>query len=321
MRDIVVAGGAGFVGQQVVRDLHDAGERVVVVDNCSRGTPDNLPPGVDIWKADVRTADLGPMLARAGAVFDFAARVYGVRDLYAQPGSLLADNVEMTIALLRAMVKAGVRRYVYISSSCVYDFPGVRVPHEEDDVGVCETSYGMGKLFGEHLARFYAREYGIDVRIVRLFNVYGPRDSFQSPHVIPDFVRKAWAIKAGKAVNFPIIGTGAQTRDFTWLGDAAAGILAVAAKGRPGQAYNIGTGREIEVKELARLVCQAMGLDPARVPFIQERAPREDIQRRAADVTRIGDDTGWKPTVALEDGIARVRDWLVPLLEKGAIAA
>lgn len=260
------------------------------------------------------------MLSRAGVIYDFAARVYGVKDLYSNPGSLLADNVEMTIALLRAAAKARVKRYVYVSSSCVYDFRGAMVPHMEDDLGLCETSYGWGKLFGEALVRFYAHEYGMDVRIVRLFNVYGPRDSFQSPHVIPDFIRQAWLLQKRKADAFPMIGTGAQTRDFTWLGDAALAILAVADRGQPGEAYNVGTGREIEIKALAKMICAEFGLDPERVQFTSRPAPREDIQRRSADISKIKA-LDWRPTVELEEGIKYVSAWLVPLLESGAVAA
>src|SRR5438128_4375741 len=245
--NIAVIGGAGFVGSALVRELVKRDHKVVVYDNGSRGK--NVTEGaITIW-TDGR---LMPALEGFDMVYDFAARVYGVRDLYKDPAELLADNIAITIGVLKAVVAGKVPNYFYVSSSCVYDFPGAKVPHREDDTNICDTSYGFSKLAGEQLVKWYARQYGFVAKIARLFNVYGPGDSFQSPHVIPEFIKKAEEAKTtGK---FSILGTGDQSRDFTYMDDVVEGILAIAERGAHRQAYNIGTGRATLIREGATII-------------------------------------------------------------------
>jgi nucleoside-diphosphate-sugar epimerase len=317
----LVAGGAGFVGGYLVDLLRREHWAVTVLDDFSRGRLETLPDGILVWNADVRRLQPDTLTgAGIDVVFDLAARVYGVRDLYAQPGRLLADNLEVTCHLVRCAVAAGIQRYVYVSSSCVYDHPAAKVPHHEDDVGLCNTSYGLSKLVGEELCRYAAQETGMAVRIARLFNVYGPRDSWQSAHVIPDFLRKAWRLATGQATDFPIIGDGAQSRDFTWAPDVARGILAIAEQGGNAVPYNLGTGQEITVRNLAHLICRLFGLDPSQVAFTHEPAPAEDIRRLAADITRAQQDLAWEPSVHLEEGLRHLKDAIVPELERNADA-
>jgi nucleoside-diphosphate-sugar epimerase len=279
----------------------------------SRGNTENIPDNCEFVYADVveayrdgtKTLDFG----KFDVIYDLAARVYGVKDLYKNPAILLCDNIETTVALLRAASQNGIKRYVYVSSSCIYDHPAARVPHEEDDIALCDTSYGMSKLVGEILCKYFIEQFGMDIRIARLFNVYGPRDSFQSAHVIPDFMRKAWYISDGKMERFPIIGDGTQTRDFTWAEDAADAIVAIGDKGIPGHAYNVGTGREISIRDLAGMICNLFSVNPV---FSLEEAPVQDIRKRSASIAKIQRDTGWHPTVSLEDGLKIVRESLVP---------
>ena len=292
--NVAVVGGAGFVGSALVRALIEQGQSVTVFDNFSRGVEQNLPEGAAPVHMDAKDLRyIGPFQV----VYDLAARVYGVRDLYKNPADLLADNIAITSAILRAATNSRVPRYVYVSSSCVYDFPGAEVPHREDDTDICDTSYGFSKVAGEQLCRWFARQYGFDLRIVRLFNVFGPGDSFQSPHVIPEFIRKAR--EARGTGTFEILGSGRQTRDFTWHNDCVRGILVAAILGAPSEAYNIGTGREVSVNALAHMVCDEIGVTPE---FIHVPAPAEDIQRRAANADKLKA-LGWSPEVSLEAGI------------------
>jgi len=319
MPHALVAGGAGFVGCYLVELLLSQGWKVTVLDNFTRGNFDHLPDGILVWNADVQ--DLAPETLRGAGVdiiFDLAAQVYGVRDLYAKPGKLLKNNLEVTCHLIGCAVRAEITKYVFVSSSCIYDHAGVKVPHREDDIGLCNTSYGLSKLVGEELLRYVAQETGLPVRIARLFNVYGAHDSWNSTHVVPDFMRKAWRLATGRSTDFPIIGDGLQTRDFTFAPDVARGILAVAERGGPCVPYNLGTGREISMRNLARLIVPLFGLDPARVTFVHEEAPPEDIRRRSADPSRAFQDLDWEPTVELEQGLRHVKDAIVPELEAQA---
>lgn len=295
-----VVGGAGFVGSALVRRLIELGDEVTVFDNTSRGRMENIPVQANFVRTDASNA---MELRGFERVYDFAARVYGVRDLYKDPADILAYNITVTNAVLKAAVE--VPAYVYVSSSCVYDFPDAKVPHIEDDTNICDTSYGFSKVAGEQLVRWYSKQYGFGARIARLFNVYGPGDSMLSPHVIPEFIRKAEEAKT--TGTFSILGDGQQTRDFTWLNDTVEGILTIATHGQDGQAYNVGTGREVSIGMLAGMVCRMVGVSPT---FVHEPAPKEDIQRRCANIIKLTE-LGWWPTVTLEDGLRALT--LVPV--------
>ena len=295
--NIAVIGGAGFVGSALVRRLIPDHE-VTVYDNFSRGVPSNLPAGVHAITADLREDWVN--LSGFDLVYDLAARVAGARDLYRDPATLLSDNLRITSTVLDAVATAKIPTYFYVSSSCVYDFPGAKVPHVEEDTNICDTSYGFSKVIGEQLTKWYAVQYGFTAKMARLFNVYGPGDSLQSPHVIPEFLRKAEEAKTSGV--FPIFGSGAQTRDFTWLGDVVEGLLTIAEKGAHLQPYNVGTGRQVSISRLAEIVCEAAGVSPK---FVTEDVPPppEDIQLRASDNTKLRS-LGWEPKMTLEQGIA-----------------
>jgi nucleoside-diphosphate-sugar epimerase len=296
--NIAVIGGAGFVGSALVRELVKRDHKVVVYDNGSRGK-NVTDSAVTIW-TDGR---LMPALEGFDMVYDFAARVYGVRDLYKDPAELLADNIAITIGVLKAVVAGKVPNYFYVSSSCVYDFPGAKVPHKEDDTNICDTSYGFSKLAGEQLVKWYARQYGFVAKIARLFHVYGPGDSFQSPHVIPEFIKKAEEAKStGK---FAILGSGMQTRDFTYMDDVVEGLLTIAERGAHLEAYNIGTGREVSIRDLAEMVCYQHGLYLGDLVGFHDPVAPQDIQRRAADNSKLRA-LGWEPKVTLEEGLRRL---------------
>src|SRR4029077_13602036 len=291
--NIAVMGGAGFVGSALSRRLIADGHQVTIYDNGSRGK--NKEPGAKMVWAGIDGLPKGTEL-----VYDLAAGVYGVRDLDKAPAALLAYNITLTTDVLKSVVAAKVPRYVYVSSSCVYDFPGAKVPHKEDDTNICDTSYGFSKLAGEQLAKWYGRQYGFSVKIARLFNVYGPGDSMQSPHVIPEFIKKAEAAKTTS--TFAILGSGEQTRDFTYMDDVVAGLLRITERGADFEAYNVGTGFMFTINEIAHVICEPMGVTPQ---FVHEPAPIEDIQRRCADNEKLRA-LGWEPTVAIWEGVRRV---------------
>jgi len=299
---IAIMGGAGFVGSALVRRL--AGDHeIYVFDNYSRGVPQNLKgSAVAITRIDL--CENEPSLEGFDRVYDLAARVAGARDLYRDPATLLRDNLRITGSVLEAVARAGVPYYFFVSSSCVYDFPGAKVPHVEEDTGICDTSYGLSKQIGEEMTRWYSRQYGFQVRIARLFNVYGPGDSPLSPHVIPEFFRKAEQAKTTGV--FPIFGSGTQTRDFTWIGDVVEGLVTVAERGTHLQPYNIGGGSEYSIADLAKIVCEETGVS-ARFVTEDMPPPPEDIQRRSADNSKLRA-LGWAPEVGLRQGIRRMTE-------------
>ena len=298
--DIAVVGGAGFVGSALTRRLLADGHGVTVFDNTSRGDKSNVPQGVSFYEADARQ---GLSLRGYDWVYDLAARVAGARDLYKDPATLLSDNIAITTGVLRSVAESKVPNYFFVSSSCVYDFPGAKVPHVEEDTNICDTSYGFSKVVGEQMTKWYARQYGFNARIARLFNVYGPGDSPKSPHVIPDFLKKAE--EARTTGEFPIFGDGTQTRAFTWMDDVVDGLVKIAHFGEHLQPYNVGTAHQTSMRELAELVCEVAGVSPVRFTMEATPPPKEDIQKRSADNSKLRA-LGWEPQTSLRQGIERM---------------
>lgn len=322
-KKVVVTGGAGFVGSHLVGELADRGASVKVFDNFSRGTPENLE-GLR-GKIDLITQDLArmsPDLLTADVVFDLAAAVFGVRHLYKKGADLLTLNLRITQNVLEAIAKDEVPRLVYVSSSCAYDFAGARVPHVEEDVQFPESCYGQSKFIGEAMCHALAEQYGTDIRMARLFNVYGPGDSGNSPHVIPDFMRKADAIARAKKDGhgggpFEMIGDGEQTRAFCYIDDIVEGLLLLGSEylevPLKDRIYNFGNADEVRMIAIAAMIKVMYGIGAHPFSFIP--APDMDVRRRSADITRARTDLNWEPEVGLKEGLEKTREWLAPRID------
>lgn len=321
-KKVLVAGGAGFIGSHLVDALLARGCVVRVADNLSRGQLQNLEHCLD--RVEFLKGDLSldaTSVEGVDVVFDLAAAVFGARHLYKLSGSLLAGNMETTMNLVDAAVDSHVEKYIYVSSSCVYDFEGVSLPHREEDIepmvrgGLPQTYYGMSKIVGEYLLKGYRAEFDLDYCVARIFNAYGTRESPLSPHVIPDFFRKAHYLKAHPEAEqvFELIGDGSQTRAFTWVGDIVVGLLLMAEKDEAvGEAFNIGTDEEITMQVLAMLISKIYNINPT---FKYTEGPKGDIQRRSADVSKAKRILGWEPRISLDEGLRMEYEWIDPLIE------
>ena len=283
-----------------------------MLDSFERGNPKNLPEdnsNLTLKRADLRNVgDLEEQFRGVDVLFDLAGRVSGIRTLHDLPADMLDANAKTTLHEAEAASKAKVGRVVYSSSSCVYDHADARVPHREDDVGIPQTSYGQSKLFGESVYQACGVQYGLSYGIARFFNVYGPRETLKSPHVIPDFIMKAFECKKGKK-TFEILGDGTQTRSFMYITDAVEGILKLAESERTGDIFNIGADREISVREIARLVLEQVGVDESRIEFVHSPVHPKDVMRRSADIQKAWDLLKWKPRIPLEEGLRTTIDW------------
>ena len=309
----LVLGGAGFLGSHVVDSLQN-GYEVTVVDNLERGRAENLAHCMDkitFIRSDLRQKSLSlDFEAAESVVFDFAAKVFGVRHLYATPWTLLADNLQIVINNLKRWGDA--KKYIYISSSCVYDWDGSLIPNKEDDIGYLNSFYGWSKLFGELCCQALDEEKGLDYTILRPFNVYGPREAFLHPHVIPDFVRKACDCKFRDVKNFEILGDGNQTRSFTYVSDIVDGIRLAVKAGRK-TAYNLSYPEETKILDLAELIWDLMDISPEPV-FVP--APKQEVKLRCGCSEKAEAELGWKPKVGLKEGLRKTIEWLVPLIER-----
>lgn len=307
--NVLVTGGAGFIGSHLVDALlqHDP-RSVVVIDNLANGRLQNLENAltddrVRFVPADVRDEDLVEhALAGIDVVFHLAC--LGVRHSLHSPRENHDVNATMTLMLLELAMRAGVQRFVHVSTSEVYG-TAQYAPMDEGHPTHPETVYGAAKLAGEAYARAAFRTHGFPTVVARPFNAYGPRSHFEgdSGEVLP---RTIVRVLAGQA---PIIfGDGEQSRDFTHVTDTARGILALATSDAAvGRTVNIGFGTDITINHLVELVLANAGrpdLAPVRL------APRPgDVRRLLADSSQMTSLTGYRPQVSFADGVRDLQSW------------
>jgi UDP-glucose 4-epimerase len=309
MRDsVLVTGGAGFVGSELVAQLVNAGRHVLVLDNLATGRRENLagldPQSVEFIHGDIRdSALLADLLPRVHTVFHLAC--LGVRHSLRAPRENHDVNATGTLTLLEAARAAGVGRFVHVSTSEVYG-PAQRAPMAEDHPLEPATVYGASKLAGEAYARAAFLTWGFPVVIVRPFNAFGPRSHHEGEcgEVIPRFLLRALA---GRPVV--VFGDGGQTRDFTFVEDTARGVrLAGEGDAALGGTFNLGSGRELRIGELPAMIAHASGI---AVPPIQYQAPRPgDVRRLVADAARAHSVLGFAPRVSFEEGVDRLVAWV-----------
>lgn len=307
----LVTGGAGFIGSELVRQLAADGGGVIVVDNLVNGRRENLDglsdKQVRLVVADIRDRALMADLMRdIDAVFHLAC--LGVRHSVHSPEENHEVNATATLGLLAAARAAHVGRLVYVSSSEVYG-TGRWVPMTEDHPAFPMTVYGASKLAGECYTRAFYRTYGYPTVVMRPFNAYGPRCHHEgdSGEVIPKFLLRCLT---GRPMV--VFGDGTQTRDFTYVSDAARGIiLAGLSDDAVGQTINLGSGYEIAINDLAREVAAIAGCPKAEV--VHDIPRPGDVLRLYADTSKASQLIGFKPQVTLPEGLTRLRDWYMSL--------
>jgi UDP-glucose 4-epimerase len=304
---VLVTGGAGFIGSELVRQLVERGHDVVAVDNLVNGRRENVDGIVDrarhrLLVADVRDgAAMTDALAGVDIVFHLAC--LGVRHSIHSPRENHDVNATATLDVLARARAAGVRRFVYVSSSEVYG-TARRVPMDESHTTFPTTVYGASKLAGECYARAYYATYGYPTVVVRPFNAFGPRCHHEgdSGEVIPKFLLRALA-----GQPLVVFGDGTQTRDFTFVADTAAGIMAAGmSDAAVGDTINLGSGRAVSIAALAQTIGRVTG----RPIEIAHDEPRPgDVHDLCADATKAATLLKFVPTVTLDEGIRRLQAW------------
>jgi len=299
----LVAGGAGFVGSHLVDLLVGEGDDVVVVDNLLTGSPANLAhlptDRVALVRGDAESAADG----RFDRVYHLASPASPEAYDRHQVATLMANSAG-TKRLLDVAERCGAR-FLLASTSEVYGDP-LEHPQREtywgnvDPIGP-RSMYDEGKRFAEALAVAYVRERGADARIVRIFNAYGPRMQLDDGRMPSSFVAAAL-----RGRSLPVHGDGAQTRSLCFVGDTVRGLHAAMERGRPGEVYNIGRADEISVLDFARTVIAAASSE-SRIEMVPGRP--QDIQRRCPDGTKSERELGWRPAVALADGLRETIAW------------
>ena len=315
MSTYLVTGAAGFIGSSLCERLLGDGARVVGVDKFSPfyGRDDkeaNLEAlrkldGFEFIEMDLAKDPLENIVSRVDGVFHLAAQA-GVRDSWGQAFSIyLDDNNLSTQRLLEACRDRTLEAFVYASSSSIYG-DALEGPTKEDAVPRPVSPYGVSKLAGEHLCYLYHRNFGIHTVVLRYFTVYGPR---QRPDMA--FRRFLTAGIEGNAIS--VFGDGEQSRDFTFVADAAEGTCQAMQKGAPAAVYNIGGGQRATLNEVIALMGEIQG-----APLKENRGEvqKGDVRHTWADTSLAKKDIDFQPKKNLRDGLRAEHEWLLGRLKK-----
>ena len=295
MAPAIVTGGAGFIGSNLVDALVSESVDVHVVDNLSNGKAVNVPRSATLHELDIRDADgLLALVERLkpSQIFHLAAQA-DVRKALEMPTYDAEVNIAGTINVLEAARASGARVVFTSTGGAAYgEYEGLTIPTPESAEPRPLSHYGMSKLAGEGYFGLYGRLYGVESAVLRLGNVYGPR---QDPHGEAGVV----AIFCGRLLDGvapTVFGDGLQTRDYVYVGDVVRALLA-AATGPDNVTVNIGNGREVSVLDLIE------GLDSSvEADFADARVG--ELQRSALDASRAAELYGWRGEVSLADGLA-----------------
>ena len=305
----LVTGGAGFVGSHLSEHLLSQGADVVAIDCFTDFYPRPIKErnlselrgkaNYRFIEGDLNQVDLSALLDGVTHVFHLAAQA-GVRKSWGRDFQTYTTlNIDATQRLLEACVGRPIERLVYASSSSVYG-DNAALPMREDAMVQPVSPYGVTKLAAEHLCHLYFVNHGVPAVSLRYFTVYGPR---QRPDM--GFNRFFAAVLEGR----PVIqyGDGLQTRDFTFVADAATATATAAVRGAPGGVYNIGGGSRVSLRDVFELIARVTGRP---VQIDRQPAQKGDMRDTYADTSRAQMDLGFRPSVDLETGLAAMFRWM-----------
>jgi GDP-L-fucose synthase len=322
-KNVLVAGGAGFIGSYLTELLLAAKARVTVADNLSRGSERNLAAvatQIHFMKVDLKNMESCEQACTGqDVVMNLAAPAFGVEYSMAHHGEMLTETTLIGFTLLEAARRKGVRRYLVVSSSCVYpDDAGIPTKEEEGWKGEPETinaGYGWAKRMVELQARYYAKEYSMQIAIARPFNAYGPRERLEGDkaHVMPALIGKALS------GDDPIVvwGSGEQTRSFVHGRDFALGLMLIAEHYAVADPVNLGHDRETSIRELAERVVVLTG---SKSKLMFDKTKPEGATRKSADVSKLRAVThGFVPQITLDHGLQEIIDHFRSHYERDAL--
>ncbi len=311
---VLVTGGAGFIGSHLAEQLLENGDKVVIIDNLSTGSLNNIESfkdhrRLDFVAGDIRNAELiEPLVEQSDVIFHLAAAV-GVRLIAEDPVHTIKTNIGGTETVLDIVNKFG-KKILIASTSEVYGKSEAIPFREEDDIVLGSTSlsrwsYACSKAIDEFLGLAFNRQYGLGVVIGRFFNTIGPRQTGQYGMVVPRFVQRALR-------NEPVLiyGTGKQTRCFCCVFDLVEAIINLMnCEQAAGKVYNIGSREEIAIEELADKIIEMTGSKSSKqfVPYeVAYGRPIEDMMRRVPSLERIEKTIGWKSRTSLDETLQAI---------------
>ena len=313
-REVLVTGGAGFIGSFLVEELVDRGANVVVADNFSRGGPDriaHLEDEIELLPTDL-TTHKGCVEATNGVddVFHLAASVGGIHYIKRENVGGLTPSVLMNQHMLEAAEMNDVDRFLFASSACLYRQQHDDLNRFSEDQAIPadpHSTYGWAKVLGEVACDAYHTDTDLDTGAVRIFNCYGPRESLdpESSHVIPSLCRKA--IEADDGESIELFGDGTQERGFIYVTDLVEGMLRAIDRKTDGEPINLGNGEEVvSINELAETIVDISGKD---LTIEHDLSKPTGTDKYAADTTKMERELDWTPSVTLEEGVGQVYEY------------
>jgi nucleoside-diphosphate-sugar epimerase len=293
-RTVLVTGGAGFIGSNLVDELLARGHRVRVIDNFANGSRKNLSPRAELVEADIRDGvEIRPAFDGIDCVFHVAA-LPRIPLSIAHPVETHMTNVVGTLNVLIAARDAKVRRFIYSGSSSVYGQQAT-MPLVETMTPNPLNPYALQKYVGEQYTRMFHRLFAMETLTLRYFNVYGPRMASEGAYVT---VISAFLAARKRGEPLTVHGDGEQTRDFTHVSDiVSANVLAMDASVADGRAINVGAGHNISVNRIAELIGG---------PRVYGESRAGDMRNTRADTGEASHILGWRPRVSIEDGMRQL---------------
>ncbi len=296
----LVTGGAGFIGSHLVEALLAHGHAVRVLDDFSTGNPENLAAfadRIDVVEGSLTSLDTVREASEGVELVFHQGALPSVPRSVADPLTTHQVCATGTLNVLMAARESGVRRVVYAASSSAYG-NSERLPKRETDPTNPLSPYAVAKLTGENYCAAFSKVYGLETVRLRYFNVFGPRQSPDSPYaaVIPKFIRE---IMAGRPPS--IQGDGTQSRDFTYIANVVqANLLAAEAPNVSGRVYNIACGQRTTLLDLVSMINSLLG---TKIAPVHEQPRPGDVRHSQADISRAAADLGFVPRINLEWGL------------------
>ncbi|RLG10643.1 NAD(P)-dependent oxidoreductase [Candidatus Pacearchaeota archaeon] len=311
---ILVTGGCGFIGSEVVRQLLKKGYDVTVVDDFSKPRSSFVRQDYKFVNIDLTDKEKTEKLFRGQDLcIHLAAKIGGIGYFHKNPAMILSENNKIYSSVFEAASKANISRMIYISSSMVFERAD-RFPTKEEDLSKIPlplSSYGFSKLIGEQYCKAFQEQFKLNYSICRPFNAYGineyPEEEVGYAHVIPDLIKKTLETKTNE---LEILGDGQQSRCFTHVRDVAEGIITIMENPKAvNQDFNVSSPHETKIIDLAKEIWFLCGKkEEPKFKFIP--GFKYDVKKRTPDVTKMEEILGWKAKIKLKDGLKEVVEWV-----------